>query len=42
MFKLPSLSQSLIKKLPTFDKLLATFNLEGITGLREICEYLDI
>ena len=42
MFKLLSLPQSLIKKLPTFDNLLATFNLEGITGLKEICEGLDI
>ena len=42
MFKLPSLPQSLIKKLQTFENLFATFNLEGITSLKEICEGLDI
>ena len=36
MFKLSSLPQSSIKKLPVFDKSLATFNFEDVNGLKEI------
>ena len=36
MFKLLSLPQPSIKKLPIFNKLLATFNFEDVNGLKEI------
>lgn len=44
MFKLPSLPQCSIKKLPIFNKLLATFNVADKYFLQEIDEgiYLDI
>ena len=42
MFKLPSLPQPSIEKLPIFDRSLATFDFEGVNGLKEICECVDI
>ena len=42
MFKLPSLPQPSVKKLPIFDKSLATFNFEDVNGLKEIGECVDI
>ena len=42
MFKLPSLPQSSIKKLPIFNKLLATFNVAGKYFLQEIDEGIYI
>ena len=42
MFKLPSLPQPSVKKLPIFDKSLATFNFEDVNGLKEIGEGVDI
>ena len=42
MFKQPSLPQPSVKKLPTFDKSLATFNFEDVNRLIEIGEYVDI
>lgn len=42
MFKLPSLPQSSIKKLPIFNKLLATFNVAGKYFLQEIDEGMYI
>ena len=42
MFKLPSLLQPSIKKLPIFDKSLATFNLENVNDLKEVGECIDI
>ena len=42
MFQLPSLPQPTIKKLPIFDKSLATFSFEDVDGLKEIGECIDI
>ena len=42
MFKLPRLPQSSIKKLPIFNKLLATFNVAGKYFLQEIDEGMYI
>lgn len=42
MLKLPSLPQSSIKKLPIFNKLLATFNIAGKYFLQEIDEGIYI
>ena len=42
MFRLPSLPQPSIKKLSIFDKSLATLNFEGVNGLKEIGECIDI
>ena len=42
MFKRPSLPQSSIKKLPIFNKLLATFNVAGKYFLQEIDEGIYI
>ena len=42
MLKLPSLPQSSIKKLPIFNKLLATFNVAGKYFLQEIDEGIYI
>ena len=42
MFKLLSLRQPSIKKLPISDKSLVTFNFENVNGLKEIGECIDI
>ena len=41
MLKLPRLPQSSIKKLPIFDKSLATFNFEDVNGLKSIGECIN-
>ena len=40
--KLPSLLQPAIKKMPIFEKSLATFHFEDENCLKEIDEYIDI
>ena len=42
MFKLPTLPQPSIEKLPIFDKSLVLFNFEDVNGLKKIGEYIDI